>query len=337
MKIISATLCLTIAVCVAAQADPKQEAQSYFARALNREEPQDTVSEFDYRSNILAQFNIGGFQAQDVGIPDIGHLIPDKGKDICGSIPEIARAISPNVDGLVSSLLDPSHVPALIISVVSTVLVPIKAALDTLGLGDVTTFAIDALLSGIDVLILAIQAVANLPIIGDVAKGLQSGLRTIRDTFSTIKACNKSKVAIEPSSCNLIADMYRAAVKTAAEKFPGAYDANNEELKSLISASVALLGVMDQYSIASSNDALLASRPIFSTSLFDQYRQEIIEKADSDALKLYAQSDLAILVSISNGLEACLHVAADPEAAAEELAEELAEEYEASGEDEDEE
>lgn len=88
---------------------------------------------------------------------------------------------------------------------------------------------------------------------------------------------------------------------------------------------------MDQSSIASSNDALLTTRPIFSASLLDQYRHEIVQKADSDALKQFVQADLAVLISISNALEACLHVAADPEAAADELAEEyeaLAEEDE---------
>ncbi|KAG0273606.1 hypothetical protein BGZ95_010599 [Linnemannia exigua] len=364
MKILSASLCLAAAVCVAAQAAPEQESQSYFALAMQRDEPQDTVSEFEYRSKILAQFNIGGFQEQDVAIPGVavptipGIAVPTiPGVDVptipvptipvptipvptipvtvpdipqidpCKSIPELARNLVPKMDGLIDGVLKQNHITDAIIAVIKAAVKPVKAILESIGLEGVSNAALTALNTALTGIILALQPSVVIPVIGPI---IQQGLdivSAIRSAFNTVKNCDKSKMSIEPATCSVLADVYRASVKFAAEKFPGANDANNEELKNLISGAVAVLGVMDQFSIVSSNDALIASRPIFSASLLDQYRQEIVEKADSDALKQYAQADLAILVSISNALEACLHVAADPVAAAEELAAE----YEAMG------
>ncbi|KAK3843955.1 MAG: hypothetical protein J3R72DRAFT_96283 [Linnemannia gamsii] len=354
MKILSASLCLAAAVCVAAQAAPEQETQSYFALAIQREEPQDTVSEIAYRSTFLAQFNIGGFEEQTLPIPPIPGVpvptIPDVPVttipgvpvptipvtvpdipllDPCKSLPELARNVVPKIDGMLEGLLKQNHITDAIIAVIKAAVTPLKAALESIGLGGVTTVALTALNVALTGLILALQPLVLVPVIGTFIQQAVDIIGAIRDSFGTVKNCDTSKMSIEPATCSVLADVYRASVKYAAENFPGANDASKEELKNLISASVAVLGIMDQFSIASSNDALLASRPIFSASLLNQFRQEIVEKADSDALKEYAQIDLSILVSISNALEACLQVAADPEAAAEELAEE----YEAMSED----
>ncbi|KAF9130966.1 hypothetical protein BGW39_002430 [Mortierella sp. 14UC] len=312
----------------------KIEARSYLALALKREEPQDILSEFEYRDDILAQFNVGGFQAQDIDflIPEIPTVpppdIPGAGSDSCKPLPDLARNLLPNIDNVVETKLGELSIPGLIISAIKTALTPIKSAIEAIGLGSVTGLAVDALLTGLGVVVAALTPATLIPVVGGAIQEAVTFFKTARDSLGATKGCDKSKIAIEPASCSVVADIYRASVKTAAENFPGANDANNEELKNLNLD----LGRSPGVSIASSNDALLASRPIFATSLLDQFRQEIIEQADSNALKLYAQSDLAVLVSISNGLEACPHVAADLEAAAKELAEE----YEAMGEDEDE-
>ncbi|KAF9138361.1 hypothetical protein BGX30_009256 [Mortierella sp. GBA39] len=328
MKIFSATVCLAVAVCVAAQSAPEQGAQqSYFALALQREDPQDTVSEFEYRGDILAQFNIGGFEAQTVAPPPSTEH--EETGDLCKDVPDFVKKILPGVDTFVDGTLGPLAIPDTVKTVIKAAIGTVKVALEKIGLGDISDAAFGAVNTALNAVVSALKMTIVVPVVGPLIANVVDFITPVLQIFESVQGCDKSKIAIEPATCGDLADIYRVGVKSATQSFPAASDANNEELKNLISAAVSILGLMDQSSIASSNDALLTTRPIFSASLLDQYRQEIVQKADSDALKQFVQADLAVLISISNALEACLHVAADPEAAADELAEE----YEALAED----
>jgi hypothetical protein len=304
---------------------------------LQRDEPQDTVSEFEYRGDILARYNVGGFEAQDLPLlpvptlPEVPVVTGGAGTgDPCKDVPNLVGTILPGIDDLADTVLKPLNLPDVIMEVLKTGIIAIKAVLKPIGLGDLTDLAFGAVHTALSAVITALTPLTLLPGVGTLASKAIEFINPFIKIFDSAHGCDTSKIAIEMSTCSTLADMYRISVKTAAQSFPGANDANNEELKNLISASVAILGLMDQTSIAGSNDALLSTRPIFSASLLDQYRQELIQKADSASLKQFAQADLAFLISISNALEACLRVAADPEAAADDLAEE----YEAMGDDE---
>ncbi|KAF9926325.1 hypothetical protein FBU30_004092 [Linnemannia zychae] len=314
MKILSVSLCLATAVCVAAQNTPQntpQQGQSYFALALQRDVADDTVTEFEYRGDILAHFNRGGFAAQ--APPIIG--------DICNILPQYAISLIPTLDQA-NNLLTSIDIPAPLKTIITIAIDKIKQTLNAIGSEVVGSTAFGAVATTLTVIISALKPLGKIPVIGTAVKQAVTILKPLRDSVLGVLACTTTKLQIEASSCGILADTYRQAVQTITQAFPGANDANNEELKNLISASVAVLGIMDQYSIANSNDQLLSTRPIFSSSLLDQYRQEIIQKADSEDLKQFAQVELAFLVSISNALEACLQVAADPDTAAEEFAEE---------------
>ncbi|KAF9284925.1 hypothetical protein BGZ88_009736 [Linnemannia elongata] len=335
MKIFSVILCLAAAVCVAAQSVPEQgDQQSYFALALNREDPQDTVSEFEYRGDILAQFNIGGFEVQPVvSPPSTEH---EETGDPCKDVPNLAKTVLPGIDTFVDGVLGPLPILDGTKTIIKTAIDTVKSALQKISLGDNSDEAFGAVHTALSAVISALKMVTVTPNVGPLISKALDGIAPFLKIFESVRGCDKSRIAIEPATCGDLANIYRAGVKSATQSFPATSDANNEELKNLISAAVSILGLMDQSSIASSNDALLTTRPIFSASLLDQYRQEIMQKADSDTLKQFVQTDLAVLISISNALEACLHVAADPGAAADELAEEyeaIAEEYEAIAED----
>lgn len=297
--------------------------------ALQRDEPQDTVSEFDYRGDILARYNVGGFEEQVIPssppATDRGEIV-----DPCKEVPTLAGNLFKGLDSFIDAGIDLLKFPDAIKATIKAIASPIKAVLGVIAKGDIADTAFAAVTTALNAAIFALKALTITPVIGPIISKVIEALNPIIKFFDSARGCNKSKIAIEMGTCSILADMYRTAVKATAQSFPSANDANNEELKNLISASVAILNLMDQTSIASSKEALLSTRPIFSASLLDQYRLELIQKADSDSLKQFAQADLAFLVSMSNGLEACLLVAADPEAAADELAEE----YEAMGDDE---
>ncbi|KAF8925597.1 hypothetical protein BGZ47_003169 [Haplosporangium gracile] len=327
MKIFSAILCLAAAVCVAAQSAPEQGAQqSYFALAMQRDEFQDTVSEFEYRSNILAQFNVGGFGAQAVTPPSSTN--PGE-EDPCKDVSNLVKTVLSGIDTLVDAVLDPLPIPDTLKITIKKAINSVKNALEELAIGNISNVAFGAAHTALSALVEALKPATSVPVVGPLIEKVVENITPLLKTFETVRGCNKSKIAIEPAICGDLAGIYRTGVKAAAQSFPSANEASNKELQNLISAAVSILGLMDQSSIASSNDALLTTRPIFSTSLLDQYREEIVQKADSDTLKQFVQADLAVLISISNALEACLHIAADPGVAAYELAEE----YEAFAED----
>ncbi|KAG0333975.1 hypothetical protein BG004_000611 [Podila humilis] len=157
---------------------------------------------------------------------------------------------------------------------------------------------------------------------------------------------------IDSTYCSHLADIYRIAVAEAAKTSPALLNLSENisaDMRRLAAGSLAILDLMSKHSIASSNDALLANRPIFAADLLNQFREELlqIEKSGNGDYnnnvfegKKYAEIDLAIAVASSNALEACLRIAADPVAAIDDLNEELEsaaarEEEEESGDEED--
>ncbi|KAF9090113.1 hypothetical protein BGX23_006208 [Mortierella sp. AD031] len=299
--------------------------------AMQHDEPQDIVSETEQRAAILALFDVAGLPLPlPIPIPEIPKIpgipefpttpIPEIPTPTCDNLPSLIGGLIPVLDQGSANL----GLFAPLLTVIQTIIGVIKAALSTIGLGAVTDTVLHTINTVLTTIITPLKLLQflQIPGIDFVVSQVLNILDFVSKAIGVSGCGTPSKIEIEPTTCSVLADVYRASVKTAAEKFTGANDVNNEELKKLIEGSLAVLSLMDKSSIASSNDALLSTHPIFSGSLLDQYRRELIQKADSETLKNFAQIDLAMMVSVSNGLEACLRVAANLEAAAEELVEE---------------
>ncbi|KAF8944267.1 hypothetical protein BGZ47_004442 [Haplosporangium gracile] len=160
-----------------------------------------------------------------------------------------------------------------------------------------------------------------------MAKPILDSLTSLQGSVALFAQCGagSSKIAIEPSSCFPLADIYRRIIQDAAGDNPALNlptDAS-EDLKRLASGTLTILDLIDKNSIAATNEALLASRPIFAADILDQYRTELIRVTMDDEVKGYAIASLGTVVGVSNALEACLRVVADPVAAIDELNEEL--------------
>lgn len=160
-----------------------------------------------------------------------------------------------------------------------------------------------------------------------IAKPILDALTSLQGSLNLFAQCGEgsSKIAIEPSSCFALADIYRGVIQDAAGDNPALNlpaDAS-EDHRRLASGSLTILDLIGKNSIAATNEALLASRPIFAADILDQYRIELIRATTDDEIKGYAVASLGTVVGVSNALEACLRVAADPVAAIDELNEKL--------------
>ena len=334
------------------------DGQNYFAAALQRDEPEDTVSELDYRSSILAQTDQPEFQAEgffDFLFPTSAHLpsisiptglpiptipIPPPviPKPNCTDIAGILTGLVPGLDSVTSN--------ATAVPILGTIGTEIKGKLTELA-SDILGIVAAPLTTAIAAIKSALQAIANIPIIGTIVKPILGIIDTILKVLSTLKGCGpsiplplpvgESKAEVEPEAqCSAIADLYRSLIKDSIKQSPVVPESATEDLKRVTAGSLSLLSLMDSSSIASTNDAILATRPIFSGDLLDQYRREMVHlSSENDDLRKFAQTNLALIVSMSNALEACLHVAVDPVGAAEDLAEEYDAMAEEAEEDED--
>ncbi|KAF8941292.1 hypothetical protein BGZ58_000033 [Dissophora ornata] len=151
--------------------------------------------------------------------------------------------------------------------------------------------------------------------------GIQSPLNdVIKCAIGTTR-----KIDIEPSHCDDLANIYRLVISESTKTSPALNlpAGASGDLKRLAAGSLSLLDLLDRSSIASTNDALLATRPIFAADLMEQFRTELLRVGDTEEIRNYAQVALGAVVGISNSLEACLRVAADPIGAIDELNEEL--------------
>ncbi|KAF9968769.1 hypothetical protein BGZ70_007655, partial [Mortierella alpina] len=123
------------------------------------------------------------------------------------------------------------------------------------------------------------------------------------------------------STCTLYANTYRTVVNEAISASPPVPESASEDLKRACAGSLSVLDIMRSHSIAKTNDALLAMRPVFLTDTLDEFRQEIIHFAEKDdeEIRKHAQTHLAKAVTVGNALDACLYNAAAPEDATEDV------------------
>lgn len=156
---------------------------------------------------------------------------------------------------------------------------------------------------------------------------IAASLKDLLDQIEKIVTClfsGDTKIFVQATTCNNIADLYRIAVAEAAKTSPALKlpESASADLRRLAAGSLSVLDLMGKNAIATTNEALLATRPIFAADLLNQFREELL-RAEASDIKMYAGRDMSAVVGICNALEACLRVAADPIAAIDDLNEEL--------------
>lgn len=187
--------------------------QSYFALALQREDPEDTVSEFEYRGDILAQFNIGGFEAQAVA-PLLSTEHSETG-DPCKDVPNLVKNVLPGIDTFVDATLVPLSIPDAIKTIIKTAIGTAKGALEKIGLGDISDVAFGAVHTALSAVVSALKMAIVVPLVGPLISRAVDYITPVLQIFESVRGCDKSKIAIEPATCGDLADIYRAGVNSA--------------------------------------------------------------------------------------------------------------------------
>ncbi|KAF9936706.1 hypothetical protein BGZ75_005438 [Mortierella antarctica] len=332
MKLLGTSLCSLALSCLAAQAvseqDHRRDIQNTFA--IERGESQDVVSEREFRSTLFEpKDDHADFQAEgwfDPPKPPVPVTLPNLN---CTAAPGTVSMLLSELSGI----LDPLETGTFMDLIGEFVEGSLSSLLKAVAKGatKVAVTTIKAVISALTMALTTISEVDDLkyivkPVL-DLLSHLSLALNTMSNCLSTplIKTGNaKNEVeqqqqqqpdAVLPvatAQCSAIADLYRILLKGAIQQCPVVPESASEDLKRVLTGSLSVLGLMDASSIAGDNEALLDARPIFAAGLLDQYRREVIQFAEneSEKIKAFAQMDLAMTVSISNALEACLRVAA---------------------------
>ncbi|KAF9575883.1 hypothetical protein EC968_001266 [Mortierella alpina] len=330
MKILGASLCLIALSCLAAQAvseqDRRRDLQNPFA--IERDESQDVVSELEFRSTLFEPKGHADFQAEgwfDPPKPPIPSTLPNLN---CTAAPGTVSMLLSELSGILDPLETGTFMDLLGEFIEGSLSSLLKAVAK--GASRVAVTTIKAVISALTMALTTISEVDSLeftvqPVL-ELLKQLALALNTMsgclpppaipignaKNEEVEVQQQPESVVAVTPAQCSAIADLYRILLKGAIQQCPVVPESASEDLKRVLTGSLSVLGLMDSSSIAVNNEALLDARPIFSAGLLDQYRREVLNLAEneSEKIKAFAQTDLAMAVSISNALEACLRVAA---------------------------
>jgi hypothetical protein len=119
--------------------------------------------------------------------------------------------------------------------------------------------------------------------------------------------------------CSELADLYRGAIAHSLAFRPVVPEKASAEIRRLEAGVAAILEILRTSLIAPDNKDLFEKRPIFGAYELAMYREELLHLTTSEEIKQYAATTLAVVIGSSNALEACLHIAENPAAAAEEL------------------
>ncbi|KAK3828307.1 MAG: hypothetical protein J3Q66DRAFT_394604 [Benniella sp.] len=359
MKVLSASLCVMAALCLTVQAAPEeqqqqqplqqqvqQEPQTYFGLALQRDDARDIVSEFEYRGAFLSQSALSQqpMLAESTSRPAMVQPLIFPAPN-CTNYEETLKSILPAIPAQLDVIVSKLPVDELVKNGVSAALSALTD-LVTKGVEAITISLAQGASVALEALKLALGALATHEELADFVGKVVDVLTEVQDycqmciTCSTTGGDTTVLSKLQQVNCNSVADVYRSMVKDSIKTTPAIEGSASEDMKRAAAGSASVLNLMDKSSIASSNENLLAMRPVFAGNLLDQYRQELIHlTSDEDEMKPYAETNLGLVINMSNALEACLRVAADPATAAEEFAEEsdfLADEDDWEDEDEEE-
>ncbi|KAF9911592.1 hypothetical protein EC991_003056 [Linnemannia zychae] len=259
------------------------------------------------------EFNADGLC--DSAANNLINLVEKATDNIIGSIPLVGPVIGPMIKQFIA---------------------PIKGLISGIDTGSISTLA-TSITSVLNTAIGLLRGI-GLGVLGSFFIPLIDIIANIKDVLQTVLICKSSggiKAKFELESCSLMADIYRSTLTQAAEAYANLPKDQAEELQRYLDGAMATIENASKTSIAPSNDALLASRPIFPADVLEQYRTEIVRNSNNnDAARAYAVANLGSVVAFSNGLEACLRIVADPTAAAEEVNEDEDEDFEDEQDDE---
>ncbi|KAF9926324.1 hypothetical protein FBU30_004091 [Linnemannia zychae] len=323
MRILSFTFCAVVITCITVQATPvKQQDQQQQAAfdvpgiqnnyawteaptpeelALKADQSAELISELSFRAAILDSLN-REFQAT--------------GMD-CESV---KASVSTLIDGIIAST---KSIDLPIVKTTSqfciTQLGLLKEMLldptDSTGL----VTGLDATFSQLNTIFTVLQFVPLPLSVAPIINIIKEVMPVIRSAVQC--SLDKSKLVITQGHCAPIADYYRLLVNDASNQPITPENASKEWKRTAAGTSLVL--ELSKNAIAKSNDELLSVRPIFPNDLISQYRDEYLRVADAEEARIYAQTYLGTIFGISNALEACLRVAADPAIAAQELQQDL--------------
>ncbi|KAF9910203.1 hypothetical protein EC991_007130 [Linnemannia zychae] len=325
MRILSLSLCAAAIACVAAQAAPEQQQQQQAAfdvvgnqdnyawatsdsleeLSLKADQLAAYSSEITFRAELLESLN-PGFEAT--------ALID------CSAIKSTVDVL---LDGIIASLKTIAPIPLIgsAFQFISTQLEKLKDFItnpssSTEGFAAGLGFAFSSLKT-----VLSTLQFLPLPLdISLIVKTILGAESVVHDAVHCV--LGGSKLAITQDHCVPTADLYRLLVNDASTLAPILPEDASDEWKRIAAGASSVLE-LSKNAIAKSNEELLSTRPIFAADLLNQYRDEYLRVADTDDAKIYAQSYLGAIVGVSNALEACLRVAADPAEAYQELQQDL--------------
>ncbi|KAF9353311.1 hypothetical protein BGX26_008906 [Mortierella sp. AD094] len=328
MRVLSASICLAAVACLAVHASLEQVTQTYFGSALQRDEAEVAVSEFDYRGLFLEQVEVlqslvyGTSEPEAAGdskIDPVSLSTPN-----CTNAVDLLKEIIPTLPDQFIMLLSPVPGAAIINVAINITLDPFVTIAKE-GLSSIPPSTANAVSVALTTLMTALQALSSIPIITPLVIPLVSALTQVQEVANMAIKCatigvadveeGVSKIAVDENHCNGIADIYRTVAAESLKNSPSVPETASSDLKRLVAGSAAVLDLMDKNSISQ-----LERRPLYT---------------ESDDIKSFAQVNLGLVISISNALEACMYIASDSSAAAEEYA--MEEKALAKAEDEDDE
>ncbi|KAG0203531.1 hypothetical protein BGX28_004213 [Mortierella sp. GBA30] len=282
---------------------------------------QDTISEREYRAVMLAQNVLPDFKAQGWFDPPTPPPEPTKLPNLdCTAAPNTVSMLLSELSGILDPLESGTFMDLLGDFIEGSWSTLLRAVAK--GVNRTAVLTIKAVVVALNKALTVISDVKELKYVlkpvFDLLKQLCLALNTLVDCTSSASEASKL-VAEAETRCTLVADLYRFLLKGSIKQSPRLSESAPENLKRVVAGSLSVLNLMDSTSIADKNEAILATRPIFSADLLDQYRQEMLYLAGDDEkdVKKYAHTDLAVVISISNALRACLRAAADLKGAAE--------------------
>ncbi|KAF9144483.1 hypothetical protein BGX30_012556 [Mortierella sp. GBA39] len=330
MKILSLSLGLAaIALASAQQADPMTApgAQTTYewASSGDQNELVAQLEELSYQVSEQA-LRIQFLSGPDVAAPKsvVGDQFSAQGP-VCDNAASIASTAIDKATKLISDSLGlGSGLGTPIGGILNIILKPIKGLLGGITGGGPLAAVATTVSAAINTAISFLKALSLGPLSAILAPVIDI-LKTIKKAIRTLIICqagfgNQSEAQMfEQQSCYLLADIYRETIADVTKAFAALPTDMSEDLNRYLQGALAILENASKTSVAATNEALMATRPIFSADVLDQYRMEILRNSgDSDDVKMYAVADLGAVVAFSNGLEACLRIAADPATAAEE-------------------
>ncbi|KAF9122281.1 hypothetical protein BGW39_009865 [Mortierella sp. 14UC] len=314
MKIAALSLGLAVVAVVAAQAaDPltANDAQTNYEWAqpadqtdliAQLEASYSQMSELEFRSQILVSFEEQPAEASE-GVEFNAEFICTAGfKVIENALNEVAKKVAG---------VDAATIPGF---------APIRKYFDNISsmLATAAQSASSANVQGtfhaVNAVTTMLSAVSTLTL-GMLPKSIGEGLENTKKGLSQLVMCSLSAQnvpSMDKSTCYEIADLYRAIVADVVAGAPVLPADASEGLQRYSAGAQAILQIINKNSIAVNNEALMSSRAIFAAELLDEYRTEMLRSGAKDSIRPTPLAHFA-----------CLRVAADPAAAAEELNDKL--------------